>query len=346
MVTTTLSLLAADAAAINTVAFSNHTGYGQFTGRRTDAPEIRDLYSGLVNSDLTDFDMLVSGYTGSAEAVQAVGEIARDLKKRRGDGFFWVMDPVMGDSGKLYVAEDIPGVYRGLLREADLVLPNDFEIGVLAEMEVRDLRSCVAAIEKLHMAHGVRNVVVTSMLLKRQDLTPAPLVPDRRYDEVLGVVGSTSRSDGSARPFLLTVPVLPVSFRGTGDMFAALMAVRLREAAVEGGVADKGRSWAPEDGVEATELPLAKAAGKVLASMYAILVKTAKRTEEELSRGEVMVREGEDQKKAEHLRRTKASEVRVVNFAEELKKPPVDGFEGVKFDALDVERILSRLPQP
>lgn len=38
-----------------------------------------------------------------------------------------VLDPVMGDQGRLYVSEDIVPVYRNLLRDADLILPNQFE---------------------------------------------------------------------------------------------------------------------------------------------------------------------------------------------------------------------------
>lgn len=70
----------------------NHTGYRQFKGTRTSAQEIRDLYQGLCQSDLTDFDVLLSGYTPSAAAVEAVGEIGLDLQRRaekKPGSFFW-----------------------------------------------------------------------------------------------------------------------------------------------------------------------------------------------------------------------------------------------------------------
>ena len=38
-----------------------------------------------------------------------------------------VLDPVMGDNGKLYIPEDEVPEYKRLLREADLILPNQFE---------------------------------------------------------------------------------------------------------------------------------------------------------------------------------------------------------------------------
>lgn len=94
------------------------------------AQEITDLYDGLKQSYLDDFDMMLSGYIPGAEAVQAVGRIAAELKAKAAStpgGFFWVLDPVMGDNGRLYVADDVVPAYKSLLPHADLILPNQFE---------------------------------------------------------------------------------------------------------------------------------------------------------------------------------------------------------------------------
>ncbi len=145
--------LGCDVAALNTVQFSrscssrrqiplssepvilhrkpgNHTGYGQWTGSKVSAQEIADLYQGLKQSYLDDFDMMLSGYVPGAEALEEVGRIARELQAREGrkpGSFFWVLDPVMGDNGNLYVARDVVPVYRSLAAHADLILPNQFE---------------------------------------------------------------------------------------------------------------------------------------------------------------------------------------------------------------------------
>ena len=34
----------------------------------------------------------------------------------------------MGDEGRLYVNEDVVPVYKRLLKDADLILPNQFEL--------------------------------------------------------------------------------------------------------------------------------------------------------------------------------------------------------------------------
>lgn len=70
----------------------NHTGYRQFKGTKTTADQIWDLYIGLQQSHLDDFDILLSGYVPSAEAVETVGKIVMDLKNRDSSklgSFFW-----------------------------------------------------------------------------------------------------------------------------------------------------------------------------------------------------------------------------------------------------------------
>ncbi len=109
----------------------NHTGYKQWKGTRVSAQEITDLWEGLKLSCLDDFDMMLSGYIPGAPAVEAVGRIAEELRAKatslQPGSFFWVLDPVMGDNGSLYVAPDVVPAYKKLLDHADLILPNQFE---------------------------------------------------------------------------------------------------------------------------------------------------------------------------------------------------------------------------
>ena len=111
-------------------SLGNHSGYRQFKGTRTSASEIKDLFQGLKDSYLDDFDIMLSGYAPSAAGVEAIGTIARELKLKatmKPGSFFWVLDPVMGDNGKLYVAEDVVPAYASQVQHADLILPNQYE---------------------------------------------------------------------------------------------------------------------------------------------------------------------------------------------------------------------------
>ena len=81
----------------------NHTGYKQWKGTKASAEEIKDLYTGLKQSYLTDFDVLLTGYAPSAETVDAVGSIARDLKLKgsmKAGSFFWSKSMVLGPANK------------------------------------------------------------------------------------------------------------------------------------------------------------------------------------------------------------------------------------------------------
>lgn len=142
----------------------------------------------------------------------------------------------------------------------------------------------------------------------------------------MSVIGSTAQADFSPRTFKIDVPAIECFFSGTGDMFAALTVVRLREAVTEANLSET-KSWISADDVGATDLPLAKAAEKVLGSMHTILVKTKKARDQELEGmgGPLGVTEKEkDSEKRLGLRCTKAAEVRVARCLEDLRSPRTD----------------------
>jgi pyridoxine kinase len=171
-------------------------------------------------------------------------------------------------------------------------------------------------------------------------------------DEVedLTIIGSTATSDFKPRLFRIDTPALPLFFSGTGDMFAALTIPRLIEAVKNAPSVPSSSnttspsttdppsiplfsrpSWKSPDDVPAEDLPLAQACQKVLASMQAVLAKTAMRCEREMkSYDERAEKEGcgsgeEDQAdtaKRRHLALTNASEVKVVRHVRELMDPP------------------------
>ncbi|KAG6053082.1 hypothetical protein E4U17_005056 [Claviceps sp. LM77 group G4] len=316
-----LQSLGYDVAALNTVQFSNHTGYGQWTGTKVSAQQITDLYDGLRQSYLDDFDMMLSGYIPGAEAVVAVGNIAKELKQKHAyspNRFFWVLDPVMGDNGRIYVAEEVVPAYKGLVGYADLILPNQFEAELLSEVKIHDMQSLKAAIQALHDKYHIPHVIITSVHFSLPGQAP----------EQLSVVGSSMSSAGEARLFQITFPSIDCYFCGTGDMFGALVTARMRQAVGDvPGLIDRP-SWRSDDAVSAVELPLARATEKVVASMHEVLAKTRdgmlsvmEQTRSGLTEEQRGSGTGEQQIKS------KASELRLVQNLESLRNP------SVKFDA-------------
>ena len=197
--------------------------------------------------------MMLSGYAPSAAVVDQVGKIARELRLRattKPGSFFWVLDPVMGDNGRIYVAEDTVPVYKSLLKDADLILPNQFEAELLSEVKIHDLATMKQAITTLHQAHQVPHVLITSIRLPpTASNTPTQADDDLSSKAKLTVVGSTSTSDMKPRLFRITVEALPIFFSGTGDMFASLMVSRLRQAARDADVLSRPH-WRSPDEVE------------------------------------------------------------------------------------------------
>ncbi|PWI66231.1 hypothetical protein PCL_05196 [Purpureocillium lilacinum] len=324
-----LQSLGCDVAALNTVQFSNHTGYRQWTGTKVSAKEITDLYDGLRQSYLDDFDMMLSGYIPGAEAVVAVGNIAKELKvkNRNAPGrFFWVLDPVMGDNGKIYVAEDVVPAYKSLLPYADLILPNQFEAEyepplpgarLLSEVKITDMDSLSRAIQALHDKYHIPHVVITSVRLSAPDHPP----------DHLCVVGSSMDSRGQARLFKIVFPSIDCYFCGTGDMFGALITSRMREAVATAADADLGAraSWLSGDDVPALELPLARATEKVLASMHEVLSRTRDGMPAVVERTRAAMTDGDraDESKA-HYVKTKAAELQLVRNLDCLRAPATE----------------------
>lgn len=326
MATLVMQLLGCDVAALNTVHFSNHTGYRQFKGTRATAEQITELYEGLCQSHLTDFDVMLSGYAPSAAAVEAVGAIGRDLQRKaekNPGSFFWVLDPVMGDQGRLYVHDEVVPAYKKIIHHADLILPNQFEAEVLSGTKITSLSTLASAITAIHATYNIPHVIITSVDISK--FTSPSQSASQSPPKTLTIIGSTTRSDGSPRLFRIDVPALDCYFSGTGDMFAALIVARLREAVfAEDPVLRATRSWVSPDRVRATDLPLARATVQVLASMHCVLEKTMEERDAELRAVDTRGDEGlseEERVKRMHLRKSKAAEVRLVRNVGFLREP-------------------------
>ena len=61
-----LQLLGIEVDAVDTVQFSNHTGYASFAGKVLDAEGLWALIEGLDKNDLLEYTHLLTGYMGSA----------------------------------------------------------------------------------------------------------------------------------------------------------------------------------------------------------------------------------------------------------------------------------------
>jgi pyridoxine kinase len=183
----------------------------------------------------------------------------------------------------------------------------------LTGVKIVDMETLKEAITKLHELYRIPHVMITSISFPTPGAVPS-----------LSVVGSTMTSTATPRIFEVRVPAIDCFFSGTGDMFAALVLVRLREAVFEiEGLPEKD-SWLSSDDVKATDLPLAKATEKVLASMHYVLTKTKEKRDEEMEKYNARVRGTEDEdEKTLRLVQSKAAELRLIRNLDALKNPEV-----------------------
>ncbi|MDR0584432.1 MAG: pyridoxal kinase PdxY [Treponema sp.] len=149
--------------AINTVEFSNHTGYGAWRGKVLGAELAADLVTGLEERGvLGGCEAVLSGYLGDAAVGRAVIDAVRRVRKEA-PGAIYCCDPVMGDMGRgFYVKPDIPDMFKNeLLPLADIVTPNQFELEALTSLDTGGIDKARRAIEMLH-EKGPGIVLVTS----------------------------------------------------------------------------------------------------------------------------------------------------------------------------------------
>jgi pyridoxine kinase len=139
-----------------TITLSNHPGHGAPKGFRTQPEDMAQMLAALeALGALHRLDAVLTGYFASPEQVE---EVAKLIARARPS--FVLVDPVIGDHGRLYVPEAIAQAIRThLLPLASCVTPNGFELGWLSDREVTDEGSAIAAARQL----GVAEVLATSI---------------------------------------------------------------------------------------------------------------------------------------------------------------------------------------
>src|ERR1041385_2873851 len=191
---------------IHTVQFSNHTGYGAWTGRVFEAGLITEWIGGISERGvLGQCDGVLSGYMGSAETGAAILDAVAGVKAANPKARY-CCDPVIGDVGRgVFVRPGIPEFMREhAVPAADMVTPNQFELDHLTCRASATRHDALAAIDALH-GLGPKAIMVTSL---HTDETP----PD-----AIDLVAS----DAAGR-FRVRTPKLPISVNGAGDAIAAL----------------------------------------------------------------------------------------------------------------------------
>jgi pyridoxine kinase len=202
-----------------TVTFASRPGLGRMARLDPAAADLAALLAALeADGCWAGLDAVLTGYFPSANTVEVAADAVARIKSTSARVRVLV-DPVLGDAGKLYVAPDTAAAIRDrLLPLADIATPNLFELGWLSG-GAADRAGIIAAARRL----GPATVVVTSALETVGGVTTLLVTP-------VDAVEHCERG-------LANIP------NGAGDLFAGLLLGHLLikpslEAALSASLAD------------------------------------------------------------------------------------------------------------
>jgi pyridoxine kinase len=149
---------------IPTILLSNHPGHGKPEGRATAPAELAAMIAALEKlGAFENLDAVITGYFASAEQVEIVASLIARLKCK-----IILIDPVMGDHGKLYVSEVIAkSIQRKLVPLATVLTPNAFELSWLTGLATGNRDEAVLAARSL----GINEVIATSVVKSEHELS-------------------------------------------------------------------------------------------------------------------------------------------------------------------------------
>ena len=155
-----------------------------------------------------DFNAIYSGFLGSHKQIETVMKFIDDFKK---DDQLVVIDPVLGDNGKLYATFNTDHVreMRNLVEKANVITPNLTEAALLLDKEIpkeisdEEIKDWILTLSE----KGPQIVIITS-------------VPEYNSKDVTSVIAYNKKGE---RFWKVSCNYLPANYPGTGDAFASVI---------------------------------------------------------------------------------------------------------------------------
>jgi len=200
-----LSSMGIQVCPLPTAVLSSHSGFDDFHSidLSNELQPMIDHWKKLA----VEFDAIYSGYLGAAKQVDTVTKFINDF---RNDETLVVVDPVMGDNGKLYAAftPEMVVKMRELVALADVITPNLTEAAFLLgedykpQISIKELKDWAWRLSDL----GPEKVIMTSVTDEAQN--NSSVIALNRLDKRFWLVGCD---------------YIPAHYPGTGDAFASVM---------------------------------------------------------------------------------------------------------------------------
>lgn len=203
-----LQRLGHDVMPVNTVLFSNHTGYGAWRGPLVSGDDVREIVTGIEErGGLDDTALVISGYQGGSSIGDAILDAVAKARAKN-PNVLYSCDPVLGNATSgCFVSPEVQELIRDrVIQHADIITPNQFELGFVTKTDPKTLDEALESVKKAQEI-GPKTVLVTSVS-----------TPDTPKDSIqmLAVSGDEA--------WLITTDRLPMKANGSGDVTQALFA--------------------------------------------------------------------------------------------------------------------------
>lgn len=200
-----VSHLGVQGCALPTAIFSNHTGFPSFFCQ--DFTEHMPAYIREWKKLDLHFDGIMTGFLGSARQINIVEDF---LQQFRTEQTHVLVDPVMGDNGRIYptYTEKLCREMRRLIAYADIITPNLTEACFLTGTRYHESgwrRSELENMAKRLLNMGARRLVITGIKMGN------------------GSIGNVIASQDTDQIIYQRQLQVEQTRSGTGDVFAAVL---------------------------------------------------------------------------------------------------------------------------
>ena len=150
---------------VDTISLAAHPGYGTIAGGPAEQTQFSAILEALTALRvLPQINSVVTGYLGDARQADPIRSMIQGWQAEQPDGVY-ILDPVLGDGGRLYVESAIVDQIRQkLLPVAHIVTPNQFELGLLTDSHIETAHEAArAAKTMLQQNPNLQAVIATGI---------------------------------------------------------------------------------------------------------------------------------------------------------------------------------------
>ena len=142
-----------------TTVLGRHPGWGTPGGQALDAEHLRSMWEAIKAQDII-IDGVLTGYLGADDHIDLALDIIADVKTKNPDAII-IVDPVMGDNGRLYIPETRAAALKSkLLTQANIITPNAWEFSYITGCDPETLESIREAATDLPMQSLITSVPI------------------------------------------------------------------------------------------------------------------------------------------------------------------------------------------